>query len=58
MKQLNSKPYDLDGLHKYMIDKKTKRLYETKTEKEKTPRRTPSPPPIATDVSVWQKKLG
>lgn len=34
-KQLNSKPYDLDGLHKYMIDKKTKRLYETKTEKEK-----------------------
>lgn len=35
IKQLNSKPYDLDGLHKYMIDKKTKRLYETKTEKEK-----------------------
>ncbi len=33
-----SKPYDVDDVQKYMQSKKTKRIYETKSEKEKQKR--------------------
>ena len=35
---LKAKPYDVDDVQKYMQSKKTKRIYETKSEKEKQKR--------------------